>query len=176
MHFASLWMRGQTLCHWRGGQKAEVWQRLRVEPSLLLLTLEEAQSSTTLPFCSSLPKTMVTSQGARPPTDWGSCRAFFACHPCQGSALPVPAPGPDWSPLQTVLSPVPPALTGVWALEHWQPWLWEYRSCCCPRWLNLWLWQDLMPTSSEKGFRKSVQVIRGWTASKETFSLTLISS
>lgn len=73
-------------------------------------------------------------------------------------------------------SPVPPALLVSVAWRHQQPWLWECRSCSCPRGLNLCLWQDLMPASSEKSFRKSVQAIRGWTASKETFSLTLISS
>lgn len=47
MHFASLWVRGQTFCDWRGEEKAEIRQRLREEPSLPILPLEEALSSTT---------------------------------------------------------------------------------------------------------------------------------
>lgn len=46
MHFASLWVRGQTFCDWRGEEKAEIRQRLRGEPTLPILPLEEALSST----------------------------------------------------------------------------------------------------------------------------------
>lgn len=85
----------------------------------------------------------------------------------QCSALPVPAAGPSKVYLYKKLYTCPRALTGRSR---------EQRICCRPWSLNLCFWQYLMPSSSEKSFRKSVQAIRGWTASKETFSLTLISS
>jgi len=114
-------MRGQTLSVIGGEDKREMHDKGWGEsPHYSSCRWKRPEAQQFLPSCSPLPKTTVTSQGAGPPTDQASCRAFLLplgiCHPWHHSASPMPATGPDWSPpLQTAPSISRPSRPWSWA-------------------------------------------------------------
>ena len=135
--------RSDSFCHWRGGQKRDAWQRLRGEPSLLILPLEEARSSTV----PALLLTPAKDHGDKPrsrtsdrPSKLQSLSAATRYLPpltslCFANASYWPWLKPT-SANSTIHLQTLPALVMSTGLGHWQPWLWEHRGCCCPCGLN----------------------------------------